>query len=422
MSHEQPTHSESTPGANRALILKDSHAHAGGNPYGFPMMMSDSADVTGRAFTFGKLLHAFRRRYLLATFVGLILGGAGFAAVYALLPDTYDVSSLLKFNVDSVYMGRVNENIDRGVFRDTQKQLLTSDVVLSMTLNEMDEDQRPISTLPLLADQKDAKAFIRNSVSVVNPTGTDLLSVRMNRRDPQQIVKILKALVKSFVKYQNEEEIRPITMTIAKLKKEYDDSTLQFRTLDDIIKNEIRMSKNTNDEFNRRELELLRNDMSVNEQMLRQLQTDRAVLARNIANVKYMNSDEGMSQIPEVMLETMYAEYPGYSEAMIQLRDSKKLLADRKARLSNPNNPQNRRCATHYPRIGETDRRAEGRSQAVSRLENASFAYRRGAAASGLGEQLDFDGGGDFHPAKACGRVSRAIYATGGENLRHRKP
>ncbi len=64
---------------SRALTLQESGALAIPSTPNFGMMFQDGAvDVTGKGLSFMRLLHSFRRRWLVALFVASLFAGIAF--------------------------------------------------------------------------------------------------------------------------------------------------------------------------------------------------------------------------------------------------------------------------------------------------------------------------------------------------------
>ncbi len=205
-------------------------------PFQYALLSGEDVDITGKAITFARLVHAYRRRYLLATFVGLLMAATVGTVVWMLMPDNYEVNSMLQFTSQTGLQawrgGVANENIDQTGFRATQQQLITSDIVLAAALLENDEESgSTIGNLPIFQGVLDKKSQLKSMISVNMPPTSDLLLVKLTGNRPVEQVKLLKAVIRCYLRYQAEQEFKPVAQYVAKLKKELDEANLNYRTV-----------------------------------------------------------------------------------------------------------------------------------------------------------------------------------------------
>jgi len=338
------------------LILKESQGLSLPTPFNMPLLSGEEVDMTGKAITFARLLHAFRRRYLLATFVGLLLASIVGATVWMMMPDNYEVTSLLQFT-PPVPLGDISararpESFDPAAFRATQQQLITSDIVISSTLLEPEEKEmrgntevvvnaNPISNLPIFKGVVDKKSRLKSMISVMMPTGSDLMVIKLSGNSPVEQVKILKAVVRCYLRYQTEQEIRPITMYLAKLKKELDESTLNYRTVSGKYYEDLKHSKDPLLPEVQKEMELLRIDMGRAETQL--LATDDKIreAEQQIATAKYKLDELQNKEYSDLLVENYYKEYDQFNEAKAAVTQAQKYFSEVTSKMSkNERNPQ----------------------------------------------------------------------------------
>src|ERR1043165_6396794 len=95
--HLNPQNSGSGNGgsSSHSLVVRDNEQHSLA-PYGVPAIGGPYFDNQPSGLNFARLLHAFRRRWLLALCVGLMLAIPAAGLVWLIAPTNYDVSGYLR--------------------------------------------------------------------------------------------------------------------------------------------------------------------------------------------------------------------------------------------------------------------------------------------------------------------------------------
>jgi polysaccharide biosynthesis transport protein len=334
-----------TPVSNQSLILKETQALSTASPYSVPLLSGDEVDVTGKAITFARLVHAYRRRYLLATFVGLLLATTVGSVVWLLMPDNYEVNSMLQFTNQeplSAYRGGISTQVvDQAAFRATQQQLITSDIVLSAALLENDEESgMTIGNLPIFNGVLDKKSHLKSMITVFMPQNSDLMLVKLTGNRPVEQVKLLNAVIRCYLNYQSEQELKPVAQYVVKMKKEIEDANLNYRTVHTKYIADQDIGNSPDNPAYQKKVTLLLSDISRAETKLAQADSEIQELRRQIMLEEYKLEEQSTKEFPDLLLETYYKEYAPYNELNMQLTLAKQHYADLLSRLTSMKNPQ----------------------------------------------------------------------------------
>lgn len=154
-------------------------------------------DGTPQGLSFTQLMHAFRRRWLLALLTGLLVALPTAAVVWLVTPENVDVQATLHVGNSVNWSGQ--ERMDPNSYeqyRKTQAALIKSHLVLSGALKE-----DGIMDLPIIHAEKGSPLrFLEDEISVIAPLGTEVLWIKMRGHDPSQLVKIVNAVKDSYRK------------------------------------------------------------------------------------------------------------------------------------------------------------------------------------------------------------------------------
>jgi len=331
--------------SNQALILKETQGLTTSSSFSMPMLSGEEIDVTGKAITFARLVHAYRRRYLLATFVGLLMAATVGTVVWMMMPDNYEVNCMMQFTSQAglaQWRGAMApEHFDQAGFRATQQQLITSDIVLAAALLENDEDSgATIGNLPIFQGVLDKKSSLKSMISVTMPPSSDLLMVKLTGNRPVEQVKLLKAVIRCYLRYQADQDFKPVAQYVAKMKKELDDTTLSYRTVHQKFLADRVIGNDPGDLSVMKKTELLRTDLTRTENKL--IQTDNQIQEhrRQILVAEYRISEQSNKEYSDLLLEKYYKEFAPYNESNNQLTAAKQRYSELASRLTSSKNPQ----------------------------------------------------------------------------------
>lgn len=181
---------------SRALMVRD--YEAGLSPFVGSPMAGAYVDGAPVGVNFTQLLHALRRRWLLALCTGLLVGVPLAALVWLVTPENYEVIAWLRvgdpptFNRNSVNATRNPTEYEQ--YRKTQSARIKSPLVLNAALNKPG-----IADLPMMRDQKEPLKFLEDELIVVSPMESEVLQIKMRGKDARQLVKIVNAVKEAYL-------------------------------------------------------------------------------------------------------------------------------------------------------------------------------------------------------------------------------
>lgn len=163
-------------------------------PYGPSVTIPGGGPAAKTAPTPLGLLNALRRRWVLATFLGLIVGSAlGVAVWFALPSGKHTARSIVELRQSSVETG--NRQVeDFESFRRSQIFLIRSRDLVNRTL----ADQR-IASLRTVKESDDAVRMLEEGVRVDGSSAPTYMRVEFSGDDKDEILKIVDALVGRYV-------------------------------------------------------------------------------------------------------------------------------------------------------------------------------------------------------------------------------
>jgi len=204
---------------NHGLMVREYEMN-GLSPYMTPGYPAPYVDGTPSGMNLTQLVHAFRRRWLLAIIAGLIVGLPIAAAVWLITPENYEVVSWIHVGDD----GPRNQS-EYDQFRKTQAARIKSPMVLTAALRVSG-----ISELPMLRSEKEPIQFLTDEIVVVSPLESEVLLIKMRGRDKQQLVKIVNAVHDTAIEKINEGERQKLLGTAELLQRTIKEKEEEIRT------------------------------------------------------------------------------------------------------------------------------------------------------------------------------------------------
>jgi polysaccharide biosynthesis transport protein len=178
----------------QALMVRE-HEMNGLMPYMAPPGYgSPYLDAMPAGLNFQQLLHALRRRWLLALIVGLLVGGPLAALLWLVTPENYEVAAWLRVGDPQQWGEQHRDQPEYEAFRKTQAARVRSPLVLQDVLNK-----EGIASLPMLRNEPEPEQFLEDEIIAVIPAESELLQIKMRGKDPHQLVKIVNAVKDSYI-------------------------------------------------------------------------------------------------------------------------------------------------------------------------------------------------------------------------------
>lgn len=183
-----------TPSATNVFAAQGLAGAGLGQPLGAP-----GQDVLKGGMDRGGLFHALRRRWLMATGLGLLFATSVTALLYVLLPETnsataqYEVSSSPLTLMDKAATAQTK---DFDVFKQTQVAYIRSPFVLIAALGA---NEAKISRLPMFDDVDDKVMWLQEQLQVSFPSRGEILEVTMSGPHPKEDLKaVVEAVCKAY--------------------------------------------------------------------------------------------------------------------------------------------------------------------------------------------------------------------------------
>ncbi|WP_146585013.1 tyrosine-protein kinase domain-containing protein [Posidoniimonas polymericola] len=199
------SNSSSFPGAatrddanSRELMLPQGGmpALAGASPYG----PAATQDVMKGGMDASSMIHAFRRRWLMALGMGLLAGVLGAGVLWALFPES--ATAFRYFQVESSEQSIIDPSLnaaksDFDLFRQTQVFLIKTPSVLNSALRTGELGQLSFFDGVPVADQ--AK-YLGEELRVQFPQGSQVLEIRLSGAAPaEELKEIVEAVSKAYL-------------------------------------------------------------------------------------------------------------------------------------------------------------------------------------------------------------------------------
>lgn len=166
------------------------------HPFDADSLRPEAAPVADAPSALG-LLKALRRRWLLATTSGLLLGVVAATAAWFLLPTPPHTarSQLIVASDQPRVMFQTSEaNSDGNSFRSTQMALIKSRLVLNAALRHP-----KVAEASMLREHEDAVAWLEKEVKVGTAASPEILSVALSGEQPAEQKLIVDAIVTAYM-------------------------------------------------------------------------------------------------------------------------------------------------------------------------------------------------------------------------------
>ncbi|TWT78502.1 Tyrosine-protein kinase ptk [Posidoniimonas polymericola] len=171
-------------------------ALAGASPYG----PAATQDVMKGGMDASSMIHAFRRRWLMALGMGLLAGVLGAGVLWALFPES--ATAFRYFQVESSEQSIIDPSLnaaksDFDLFRQTQVFLIKTPSVLNSALRTGELGQLSFFDGVPVADQ--AK-YLGEELRVQFPQGSQVLEIRLSGAAPaEELKEIVEAVSKAYL-------------------------------------------------------------------------------------------------------------------------------------------------------------------------------------------------------------------------------
>ena len=147
----------------------------------------------------GLYLHAFRRRWPLAITLGLFCGAAAMIPAWFLTSDRYTAVALLQISASqqqlvSFQSANQASSSTFEIYKGTQQQMLTSDVVLIAALRKPEA-----AGLALVQKQDDPVRWLAKNLHVDYPGNAEIMRVSLTGTQPDEVAVLVGAVVDAYM-------------------------------------------------------------------------------------------------------------------------------------------------------------------------------------------------------------------------------
>jgi capsular exopolysaccharide synthesis family protein len=303
-------------------------AAAGLPPLPFPVPPPSAAGSPSTSASLDPvaILRALKRRWVLASFLGLLSGALAAGATYAIIPSA-KYTATASLHVSSIpprfFFHLVSEDPrEFGTYRQSQAALITSDPVIEAAL-----DEPAVAELDEVRHQLDAAEWLKKNLRVGYPTSPEYLEVSLSGDRPQAVATIVNAVVTSYYdKYASKDRVerQERQKTLEGLWKQYQEKLAtkraQLNTLVEAVGSDSEEALDLKKQFDIERQELARKSLS---EIRAQMLTLRASL--EVIQAKRTNQPE--TEITEAEIENELLKDPEYVSLQQHLRDVERYFA-----------------------------------------------------------------------------------------------
>ncbi|MCY2965787.1 MAG: hypothetical protein NT069_19515, partial [Planctomycetota bacterium] len=180
---------------------------------------------TGMVVDQNSVLAAVRRRWLVASVLGMLGGLLGAACAWLLIPVSYTTHAELRiksatYTPGGKSAGGSGEKMD--VFRQTLTRLVQGQMVLKQVLR-----REEVAKLQTIREQPDPQAYLEKTIKVSTP-GMEFISVSMSGANAGDLAPIVNAIVEVFTKEVDQRDKLDRAKVVATTEKAKGDVKLRL--------------------------------------------------------------------------------------------------------------------------------------------------------------------------------------------------
>jgi len=281
-----------------------------------PGTLPVGADPLAGGIDYKRVWHAFRRRWIPVTVLGVILATLAGAATFLFLPRGFESVAWLRVRDKSGMFGAGigRDNAEYEAYRKTQVQLIKSPLVLMAAL------RRPgINGLATFRGEEDKVGWLMRNVQVSAPMESEVLQVRLRGEDPKEITQIVNAVTNAYLNdVVNKEKAERLARRDT-LEKKYKENMAEVRSRLDTYHNLARSLGTTDSAEVTTQRALLLDHLGTLRAQQTQLQRDIAMVDAELAimDAKAKGDITLEQSVPEDMVDAMVLRDPQF----VELRD-----------------------------------------------------------------------------------------------------
>jgi polysaccharide biosynthesis transport protein len=289
------------------------------------------------------LFSAFRRRWFLATTLGLAVGVGAAIIAWSVLPAPYTATSQLQISVVTerpLLSRRAEEQAAFDIYKQTQMYQVRSQQVLRDVLRQPGKHgQPPIAQLRMIREQKHPEDWLQENLEVTS-AGTEFIQIALSGENPVEIAAVVNAVTEAFLRNAgNAEQFR---------------RTARLKTLEEFARKQETQLRLKRGELRKLAEELRTGDpatLSLKQQtadtFLNELRINAAKLQFELMNaeIQLKSRESGQAgeqvEVPQPLIDAKLAEDPEYRRIKDRIAQLEKVIEEygqviRSGRSSHP--------------------------------------------------------------------------------------
>jgi polysaccharide biosynthesis transport protein len=342
-----------------------------------------AGDPLAGGVDYRRVWHAFRRRWIAATVLGVTLATLGGILTFLFLPRGFEAVAWLRVRDKSGMFGAGigRDNAEYEAYRKTQVQLIKSPLVLMGAL------RRPgVNALDALKGEEDKVGWLTRNVQVSAPMESEVLQVRLRGENPNDITQLVNAVTTSYLNdVVNKEKAERLGRRDT-LEKKYKENMAEVRSRLDTYNNLARTLGTTDNAEVATQRALLLDHLGTLRAQQTQLQRDIAMFDAELAimDAKAKGEITLEQAVPEEMVDAMVLRDPQFIELRDRLAGIEEAVffqSQRSARGANDPAVKKLQDMRDSMLMRMEQRREELKPQIITQLSMDAAGRRSGAAA-----------------------------------------
>jgi len=327
-----------------------------------PMIPSGGGDPATAGVDYIRAIHAFRRRWLAATALGLLLAALCAVPAWIFMPRGYEAVAWLRVRDKGGMLTQGRDTAEYESYKKTQLSLLKSPYVLQASLRKPGIDG--LETLREAGS--DPVDWLSRALMVTASPESEVVQVRLRGERAEEVAKILNAVITSFLDdIVNKDRTDRLGRRDA-LEKKFKENMAELRTRRETLNNLARTLGTRDSAEVATQRGLLMDHVNTLRGLLVQTQRDISAIDAElwIADARTSGEISQEESVPEEMIDATLARDPQIME-----------LKDRLAALEEAISFQEQRSARSGSEPAVRRLRAQG-EELKERIENRSRELR----------------------------------------------
>jgi len=310
---EQPAPATARASAG-TLVIRDGRdgAIAPLQPQMWPTLPQSGDEQESGGLDYVRLVHAFRRRWLPAAAIGLLLGLLLAVPTWIFMPRGYEAVAWLRVRDKGGMLSRDRDNAEYESYKKTQLQLMKSPYVLQAALRKPGIEG--LGTLQEVG--ADPVGWLSRGLVVSASPESEVVQVRLKGKNAEDVAKILNAVTTSFLDdVVNKERTERLGRRDA-LEKKFKENMSELRSRRETLNNLARTLGTRDSSEVATQRGLLMDHLSTLRGLLVHTQRDITAIDAElwIAEARESGEIPPEESLPEEMVEAMLSRDPQIAE------------------------------------------------------------------------------------------------------------